>query len=433
LSSQLADGVFQVALASYALFSDRQPSAAALATALAVITLPFSVLGPFAGVLLDRWSRRQVLVWGNLVRVGLALLTAGVVAAGLPDAVFYGVVLACLSVNRFLLAGLSAALPHTVSGDDLVTANALTPTAGTLAFVTGVGLGGLVRGPLGSGSGDVAVLVAAGVLYAGAGSLALRIPRSLLGPDGAGQPPPVIAAVREVGAGLAAGLRHLRERRPAATALAVIVSHRYWFGLWTVAVLLMARNLLHPDDPDGAFAALGVVAATSAAGFVTAALVTPSVTERVGTSVWVLVLLLVAAAVQLPQVLVGTGAAGEAALAAAYGLGLVSQGVKICVDTVVQAGVDDAYRGRVFSLYDVGFNVAFVAAAATAAAALPVDGRSPVAAMLAVVGYLVTAAAWWVLGRPTATPSDSTTGPITPLPAALSRRPARGSRAAPPG
>ena len=82
----------------------------------------------------------------------------------------------------------------------------------------------------------------------------------------------------------------------------------------------------------------------------------------------------------------------------------------------------------------VGFNVAFVAAAATAAAVLPVDGRSPAVASLALVGYVVTAAVWWVLGRPTGGPPDGTADPVTPpLPAALSRRPARGSRAAPPG
>lgn len=118
LVSQLTDGVFQVALASYALFGQDQPSAGAIAAALAVVLLPFSVLGPFAGVLLDRGSRRQVLVWANLVRVVIVLVVAGVAAAGLPDAAFYTVVLACLSVNRFLLAGLSAALPHTGSARD---------------------------------------------------------------------------------------------------------------------------------------------------------------------------------------------------------------------------------------------------------------------------------------------------------------------------
>ena len=45
-------------------------------------------------------------------------------------------------------------------------------------------------------------------------------------------------------------------------------------------------------------------------------------------------------------------------------LGVAAQGSKICVDTIVQESVDDAYRGRVFSFYDVIFNIAFVSAAA---------------------------------------------------------------------
>src|SRR3954469_20939095 len=170
LTSQLGDGVFQVAIASYALFSNRQASPGAIATALAVTLLPFSVLGPFAGVLLDRWSRRQVLAWANFVRVGILAVLSGVLVLDLPGPVFYLVVLVCLSVNRFLLAGLSAALPHTVAAEDLVTANALTPTAGTLAFLTGLGVGGLVGGAIGlvgAGSGDVAVLLTAALLYAG--------------------------------------------------------------------------------------------------------------------------------------------------------------------------------------------------------------------------------------------------------------------------
>src|SRR6476659_7775306 len=142
VSSQLTDGVFQVALASYVVFSpERAPSPAAIAGALAVVLLPFSVLGPFVGVFLDRWSRRQVLAWSNFVRVGLVALLAVAVHADLRGPGLFGLILVCLSVNRFLLAGLSAALPHVVDRGDLVTANALTPTAGTLAVLVGAGLG----------------------------------------------------------------------------------------------------------------------------------------------------------------------------------------------------------------------------------------------------------------------------------------------------
>ena len=161
IGSQLTDGVFQVALASYVVFApERAPGPGAIASALAVVLLPFSVLGPFVGVLLDRWSRRQVLAWSNFVRVGLVAVLALAVHAELRGPALFGLVLASLSVNRFLLAGLSASLPHVVGEEDLITANALTPTAGTLAFLTGLALGTGARiGWEGLGvDGDVGVL-----------------------------------------------------------------------------------------------------------------------------------------------------------------------------------------------------------------------------------------------------------------------------------
>jgi MFS family permease len=394
LVSQLTDGVFQVALASYALFSDDQPSPAAIAAALAVVLLPFSVLGPFAGVLLDRWSRRQVLAWANFVRVAIVAVVATIVAVDLPDPVFYAAVLVCLSVNRFLLAGLSAALPHTVTRADLVTANALTPTAGTLAFIGGLAAGSAVRagGRTAGWDGDVTVLLAAALLYGAAGACALRIPRELLGPELDPRRPAVAAEVRNVVTGLRAGLRHLRSRPEPAAGLAVIASHRYWFGIASVMLVLLHRNHFYgPDQEEAAFAALSVAALVGGAGFVVAALVTPAMTERISPRAWVLALLVLAGVTQVfPAGLFTRGGV----LVSAFALGLASQGIKICVDTFVQTGVEDAFRGRVFSLYDVLFNVAFVAAAASAAVVLPPDGRSlPVLVALA-AGYLVTALAY---------------------------------------
>ena len=71
--SQSADGVYQVALATYVVFSpENQTTPAAIASAMAVLLLPYSLIGPFAGVLLDRWPRRQVFLYGNLLRAALA-------------------------------------------------------------------------------------------------------------------------------------------------------------------------------------------------------------------------------------------------------------------------------------------------------------------------------------------------------------------------
>lgn len=396
VASQLTDGVFQVALAAYVIFSpEQQPSPGAIAGALAVVLLPFSVLGPFVGVFLDRWSRRQVLAWSNFVRVGLVAVLAAAVAADLRGPMLFALILICLSVNRFLLAGLSASLPHVVAPEDLITANAVTPTAGTVAFLVGLGLGALARvawsAALGGGTADadVGVLVTASVMYAAAGVLALRIPRDELGPDYDPARPAVREAARHVAAGLVDGLRHLGERRPAAYGLTAIGAHRFFYGVSTVALILLYRNYFHgADDTAAAFNDLSVAVLVSGAGFLAAAFLTPVVTERLGQRRWILGLLVGAA---VTQVVPGALYTQPALLVSAFFLGLASQGIKICVDTLVQTHVDDAYRGRVFSLYDVIFNVAFVAAAAVAAVVLPPSGKSYAVLGAVSVGYLATA------------------------------------------
>ena len=60
----------------------------------------------------------------------------------------------------------------------------------------------------------------------------------------------------------------------------------------------------------------------------------------------------------------------------------------------MQTGVDDVFRGRVFSLYDVLFNVAFVAAAGTGAVVLPDDGLSTGLLLALAVAYVAVAAAY---------------------------------------
>ncbi|MCZ9338168.1 MFS transporter, partial [Streptomyces sp. TRM76130] len=115
LLSQGADGIYQVGLATYVVFSpERQTSPAAVASAMAVLLLPYSLVGPFTGVLLDRWRRRQVFLFGNLLRALMASVTAVLMITSVPDWLFYVSALCVTAVNRFVLAGLSAALPRVV-------------------------------------------------------------------------------------------------------------------------------------------------------------------------------------------------------------------------------------------------------------------------------------------------------------------------------
>ncbi|MFH9264352.1 MFS transporter [Streptomyces sp. NPDC017546] len=387
LLSQSADGVYQVALAAYVVFSpEKQTSAAAIASAMAVLLLPYSLIGPFAGVLLDRWPRRQVFLYGNLLRAALACSTALLMLAPVPDWLFYVSALCVTAVNRFVLAGLSAALPRVVDTDRLVVANSLSPTAGTLAATAGGGLAFVVR--LVADESDAAVVLLGSMLYLLSALASLSLPRALLGPDTDGTPLRLRAALAVTARGLIAGLRHLAQRRHAAGALAAMTVIRFCYGALTVMVLMLCRYAWSDTESDG-LALLGLAVGVSGAGFFVAAVLTPWAVGQFGRYGWI-VGCAGSAAVLAPAL--GLSFAPAPMLIAAFVLGVVTQGSKIATDTVVQTSVDDSFRGRVFALYDVLFNVAFVSAAGVAALMLPPDGRSVAVVTVVSVLYAVVAA-----------------------------------------
>ncbi|MEV8586873.1 MFS transporter [Streptomyces sp. NPDC051180] len=388
LLSQCADGVYQVALATYVVFSpEKQTSPAAIASAMAVLLLPYSLVGPFAGVLLDRWPRRQVFLYGNLLRALLACGTAVLILASVPDWLFYASALSVTAVNRFVLAGLSASLPRVVDDERLVVANSLSPTAGTLAATLGGGLAFGVR--LIADDSDAVVVAFGALLYLCSALASLRMPRALLGPDPLLVPQRLRSAVASTARGLAAGLRHLSERRPAARALVAVGLMRFCYGALLVTVLMLCRYTWSSTDAEG-LGLLGIAVAASGAGFFAAALLSPWAVGRFGPFGW---MTLCAAAAAVVEPALGLTFAPVPFLVAAFVLGLITQGAKIATDTVVQTAVDDAYRGRVFSLYDVLFNVAFVGAAGVAALMLPPDGRSALLVVLVALIYAAIALA----------------------------------------
>ena len=141
-SGQFTDGLFQSALASFLLFSpERQASATSAAVAFAVVLLPYSVIGPFVGTLLDRFSRQRAILFSNLSRSANLLVIAFLIFnnyTGLEITIF---VLVAFGVNRLILAGLSAGIPLMTTPQSLISANAIAVTGGSVWVVLGGGIG----------------------------------------------------------------------------------------------------------------------------------------------------------------------------------------------------------------------------------------------------------------------------------------------------
>ncbi len=391
LAGQFGDGLLQASLATYVLFSpERQPSAIKVAVAFSILLLPYSFIGPFAGVFIDRWPRRTILIAANLIRALLVIGLAAIVTSGREDAVLAIAVLVVLGVNRFILAALSASLPHVVSGRELVTANAIAPTAGTLASVLGGLTGVLINDAVGGGTrGSVCVLGGAVGIYAVASAIASRLAPGQLGPDELTSH----ESVRGVARGMVDGLRHLRDRRPAARAIGLVMIHRIVFGIALALTVLQARGTLHPNDPTAALGALTLATGAAGAGAFVGAVLTPSLSRRLGTVRWAALALITG--VTSAALVVSVGTIATLMLNAAF-VGFAGQAVKVCSDTIVQADIDDDRRGRVFALYDVAVNVSIVTGLTICALVTPADGRSvAMAILMGTLGILGSAWAAW--------------------------------------
>ncbi|MGW4244418.1 hypothetical protein ACWELQ_18140, partial [Nocardia sp. NPDC004722] len=116
LAGQFGDGMFQAALSGAILFNpERETDPLAIAGGFAALLLPYSIIGPYAGALLDRWDRRLVLLVANLLRAVFILLTAAGLLAGIHATPLLLGALAVVGVSRFVGAGISASLPRVLS------------------------------------------------------------------------------------------------------------------------------------------------------------------------------------------------------------------------------------------------------------------------------------------------------------------------------
>jgi hypothetical protein len=397
LTSQLGDGLFQAGLAGSVLFNpERAASPLAIAGAFAVLLLPYSLLGPFVGVFLDRWSRRQVLFTANTLRALLVLPGAWLVWHGRDGAGLVVSALAVIALNRFFLAGLSAAQPHVVDEPRLVTANSFATTVGSATYSGGLAVAATVFHLTGTGVHPYAVVASTAALWYGFSAVLTLISfrPDALGPDDAHIPGgPISAAIVGNARGMVEGLRHLAERRVAWSFVAVQAVHRGCYGVLAIATLLLYRNYYAFDDPGASMSGLLPVAGAAAAGALVAAVVTPPIARRYGATRWVTGLM-----AGLGLLVPALGLPFQAALtvAGAAVISIATQGVKIVSDTALQVECEDDFRGRVFSVNDTAMNLLFVIGLFLGALLLPADGHSAVALFLLGVGYAALAT-WFAL------------------------------------
>jgi MFS family permease len=393
IASQFGDGLFNAGLAGAILFNpERAAAPAAIAGSFAVLFLPYSLVGPFAGALLDRWDRRFVLVGASALKIALITGVGVLLALGASQWPILAGALLVNGVSRFVTSGLSAALPHVVPRERVVTMNSLATAIGAVSTFVGANFMLLARWLFGAndtGSATVIFLVIAPVLIALL--LSLRFASRSLGPDDTAR---AIrrSALYAVATGWLHGLRTVIGTPSVTATLAGLAAHRITFGINTMLMLLIVRHT------GAAVAGLGIavlfLASTAGGGFI-ATVLTPAIVRRVGRFAAANIALTAAAGIQV----VGAALVVPVMLVCGFLLAAAGQVVKLCADSAMQIDVEDPLRGHVFAVQDALYWVSFVGATAVTAAVIPADGHSPALALAGAAVYLGGLVAHSVAGR----------------------------------
>lgn len=354
--AQLADGVAQAAFANQLVLEPlAQGTPERILAVFALTLLPYSLIAPFTGVLVDRWARRSLLVSTNAARA-LLLVTLPLWARALPGEVpLYASLLLLLGLGRLFLTTKGAVLPVVLHEHHLLRGNSISGAGGMIAALTG--------GVLGIAAAAVTTtetaFVAAGLVYAlavmGAARMSRPMRHALNGDEPFGE------AIARVARALVEGLRAIWVRPGARLPLfGIFVLRVSAMFVAIAAILVIKQDFPLRADEVGRLSSSALALFAAGVGAFLGAVSTPLIGRRFNKPQLLLVgfvfsgaaMLLTGMILTLPAVIVLT-------LVGGYGTFVA----KIAVDAQVQEALPDAYRGRAFALYDILYNLASVVAA----------------------------------------------------------------------
>jgi MFS family permease len=394
MASQFGDGLFQAGMAGALLFNpDRAADPMAIARAFAVLFLPYSLLGPFAGALMDRWDRRLVLLGANIGRLILIAGIGTILAVRAGEMPLLVAALLANGLGRFVASGLSASLPHVVPREQVVTMNSVATAVGAIAAFLGANFMLVPRFIVGAGDRGASVIIFVTVIPVGiALLLSWRFAPRVLGPDDTKR---AIhgSAVYAVLTGWLHGARTVVSYPTVAATLSGLAAHRMVVGINSLLILLLAH---HTKDP--AVGGLGIALvffAASGLGSFLATMLTPPTVRRWGRYAAANGALTAAALIEVT----GAGLWLPVMVACSFFLGVTGQMIKLCADSAIQIDVDDALRGHVFAVQDALFWVAFIVSITLAATVIPKDGHAPAFVLFGSALYLLGLAIHSIVGR----------------------------------
>ncbi len=355
--AQAADGIAQAGFAEVLILEPLGQAPLRVLGIFALTLLPYSIIAPFLGVFVDRWRRRDLMVWTNVVRA-VVIASLPLWSSSLPgDLALYATALLVLGLGRLFLTTKGASLPVVLHEHHLLKGNAISGGGGMIAALSGGILGIAAIGLLDTGP----TFVLGGALYAGAAIASLALSTPMAHPHAHLEK--VRDAVGRVAGELFEGVHQVWVRERVRLSLAAIFLLRTVGIFVAIAAILVIKNdFPAAADRGGRLSASALALGAAGVGAFMGALSAPAIGRRLtkpglvilGFGISATSLLVLGGLGNLPAILGLMFVGGYGAFIA-----------KIAVDATVQESLPDEVRGRAFSLYDILYNLASVAAAGT--------------------------------------------------------------------
>lgn len=148
LVSQVGDKFHMIALAFWVL--NTTGSSAKMGAVLAASVIPVVIFGLFSGAIIDRYSRKWIIVVTDVIRGVILLIFAWLMATGQMNFYIILVLQVILSINTaFFDPAIPAMIPQIVDKDQLARANAIHQSVNSFATIGGAALGGIAVSALG--------------------------------------------------------------------------------------------------------------------------------------------------------------------------------------------------------------------------------------------------------------------------------------------
>jgi CRP-like cAMP-binding protein/sugar phosphate permease len=373
-------------LAAGILVFQKTGSALSVGLMLMATAVPSLVVGLLAGVFVDRYDRKKIMIASDLLRAGLVATIPFVIQF---DILFlYLVVILASSVKQFFDPAEQSVLPDVASEEELSAANAFLQISSFGSTAIGFAAAGFL-----ASTGDIALafyvdaltfLVSAALIFF------VRVPKMVVDE---------VTSVRAVATNLRSGLGVLFGTPILRSTLIVFTPVLFAFGLWNVLLLPFAVGV-PPNGLGGTEFQYGLQEGLTSLGFVFGSLLMAKYIDRLPEGTWMVISFTIMGTV---GILYGLASNIWVAIALVTISGFAQPPSSISRALVLQRNTPREFRGRVFAAFFVSRDVLFLLGMATAGLADIINIRlliviaSSILIFAAVLAQLVPG-----LGRPAA-------------------------------